>query len=82
MGAPASPLPALLHWHLPGTEHGGAVPPWHQVLLISRARAALSSCTWGYKGGRGRAGVIPAGKAGGEGGCGRLEHGTHSLQGE
>lgn len=53
-------LAALLQWHLarrePWPRLGGAAPPWHQGLPISRARAALTTCTWGLECGTGRGG--------------------------
>lgn len=63
----------FLQWHLarrePWPEPLGAVSPGHQVLLVSRARAALTSGTWAWQVGEAGQGAIPAGKPGGEGAC-------------
>lgn len=80
-------LPALLHWHLPRREprpqhthtQGCCVPQGTRGSSAAEPGLHLGLGTWERQG-RGR-GVIPAGKPGGAG-CGRLEHGTHNLQGE
>lgn len=65
-------LPDFCSGTFPGESPGpspSVLFPWHQVLLVSRARAALTSGTWAWQVGEAGQGAIPAGKPGGEGAC-------------